>query len=148
MNEFNVLFSASTCGVYVPGINSSDIPADVIEIPRAYWISLLQELAVTAKMISVRADNGYPILVDTPPLAPEDAENIERAWRNAQLLVTDSMVARDRDELEDGGGTTLTTDQYAELQAYRRALRDWPQNSFFPFTEYRPGTPKGLLGFL
>jgi hypothetical protein len=54
------------------------------------------------------------------------------------------MVARDRDELEDGGGTTLTTDQYAQLQAYRRALRDWPQGSFFPFTEHRPSAPLWL----
>ena len=144
MNEFNVLFSASTGGVYVPGINASDIPSDVIEIPQTYWMSLLQELAVTAKMISVRADNGYPVLVDTPPLAPEEAANAERFWRDAQLSATDSMVARDRDELEDGGGTTLTTDQYAQLQAYRRALRDWPQGSFFPFTEHRPSAPLWL----
>lgn len=148
MNEFNVLFSASTCGVYVPGINTSDIPADVIEIPRAYWVSLLQELAVTAKMISVRADNGYPVLVDTPPLAPEEAANVERLWREKQLLTTDSLVARDRDELEDGGGTTLSSDQYAELQAWRRALRDWPQASFFPFSEHRPTAPGWLVAAL
>ncbi|WLI11541.1 MULTISPECIES: phage tail assembly chaperone [Pseudomonas] len=144
MNEFNFLFSASTCGVYVPGINTSDIPSDVIEIPQTYWVSLLQELAVTAKMISVRADNGYPVLVDTPPLSPEEAANAERFWRDAQLSATDSIVARDRDELEDGGGTTLTADQYAQLQAYRRALRDWPQGSFFPFTEHRPSAPLWL----
>jgi hypothetical protein len=146
MNEFNVLFSASTRGVYVPGINTSDIPADVIEIPRAYWVSLLQELAVTAKMISVRADNGYPVLVDTPPLAPEEAANVERFWREKQLSATDSLVARDRDELEDGGGTTLTSDQYAELQTWRRALRDWPQASYFPFSEHRPQAPLWLVG--
>ena len=58
------------------------------------------------------------------------------------------MVARDLDELEDVGGTTLTTDQYTELQAYRRALRDWPQNSFFPFTERRPATPRWLTEIL
>lgn len=148
MNAFNVLFSASTCGVYVPGINASDIPTDVIEIPQAYWISLLQQLAVTPKMISVRADNGYPVLVDTPPLAPEEAARAERLWRDNQLSATDSMVARDRDELEDGGGTTLSTDQYAELQAYRRALRDWPQRSFFPFSERRPSAPLWLAGYL
>ncbi|MGF6220302.1 phage tail assembly chaperone [Pseudomonas frederiksbergensis] len=148
MNAFNVLFSASTCGVYVPGINASDIPSDVIEIPQAYWISLLQQLAVTPKMISVRADNGYPVLVDTPPLAPEEAAKAERLWRDSQLSATDSMVARDRDELEDGGGTTLTTEQYAELQAYRRALRDWPQGSFFPFSEHRPSAPLWLAEYL
>jgi hypothetical protein len=145
MNTFNVLFSATTRGVYVPGINSTDIPDDVIEIPQGYWISLLQQLAVSAKMIGVRADNGYPILVDPPPPSAEEVEDIERLWRNAQLAATDGMVARDRDELEDGGGTTLTTRQYAELQAYRRELRDWPQGSSFPFSEHRPLAPRWLV---
>ncbi|GLH18606.1 hypothetical protein BR1R3_13470 [Pseudomonas atacamensis] len=145
MNTFNVLFSATTRGVYVPGINSTDIPDDVIEIPQGYWISLLQQLAVSAKMIGVRADNGYPILVDPPPPSAEEVEDIERLWRNAQLAATDGMVARDRDELEDGGGTTLTTGQYAELQAYRRELRDWPQGSSFPFSEHRPLAPRWLV---
>ncbi|MFJ2465499.1 hypothetical protein [Pseudomonas sp. NPDC087615] len=148
MNLHNVLFSASTRGVYVPGINSSDIPADVIEIPQTYWISLLQQLAVTAKVIGVRADNGYPILVDPPPPSAEEATDIERRWRTAQLAATDGLVARDRDELEDGGGTTLTTEQYAELQTYRRELRDWPQGSFFPFSEHRPAAPRWLEGAL
>ncbi|MHC5131771.1 phage tail assembly chaperone [Pseudomonas glycinis] len=145
MNTFNVLFSATTRGVYVPGINSTDIPDDVIEIPQGYWISLLQQLAVSAKMIGVRADDGYPILVDPPPPSAEEVEDIERLWRNAQLAATDGMVARDRDELEDGGGTTLTTGQYAELQAYRRELRDWPQGSSFPFSEHRPLAPRWLV---
>ncbi|RIJ11690.1 hypothetical protein DXT77_07635 [Pseudomonas sp. 91RF] len=144
MNDFNVLFSARTRGVYVPGINSSDIPDDVIEIPKAYWISLLQQLAVTAKVIGVDAQTGYPILVDPPPLSAEQAGETERNWRTAQLAATDGLVARDRDELEDGGGTTLTTEQYAELQAFRRALRDWPQASFFPFSEHRPVAPRWL----
>ncbi|WP_277760870.1 hypothetical protein [Pseudomonas sp. A34-9] len=148
MNLHNVLFSASTRGVYVPGINSTDIPADVIEIPQTYWISLLQQLAVTAKVIGVRADNGYPILVDPAPLSADEAADAERRWRTAQLAVTDGLVARDRDELEDGGGTTLTTEQYAQLQTYRRELRDWPQGSFFPFSEHRPLAPNWLAAAL
>jgi hypothetical protein len=144
MNPFNVLFSANTKGVYVPAINSSDIPDDVIEIPQAYWSSLLQQLAVTAKVVGVHADNGYPILVDLPSPSAEETADAERRWRTAQLAATDGLVARDRDELEDGGGTTLTTEQYSELQAYRRELRDWPQGSFFPFSEHRPVAPRWL----
>ncbi|VVO37074.1 hypothetical protein PS718_05491 [Pseudomonas fluorescens] len=144
MDTFNVLFSASTRSAYVPGINSSDIPDDVIEIPQGYWISLLQQLAVTPKMIGVRADNGFPILVDPPPPSPDEAAEAERSWRTAQLVTTDWLVARDRDELEDGGGTTLSTEQHTQLQAYRRALRDWPQGSFFPFSEHRPVAPGWL----
>jgi hypothetical protein len=148
MNPFNVLFSASTRGVYVAGINSTDIPDDVIEIPQTYWISLLQQLAVTAKVIGVRADNGYPILVDPAPPSADEAADTERRWRTAQLAATDGLVARDRDELEDGGGTTLTTEQYAQLQTYRRQLRDWPQGSFFPFSEHRPLAPNWLAAAL
>jgi len=148
MNPFNVLFSASTRGAYVPGINSTDIPDDVIEIPQGYWISLLQQMAVAPKAIGVRADNGYPILVDPPPPSPDEAADIERSWRTAQLAATDGLVARDRDELEDGGGTTFTTEQYAELQTYRRELRDWPQGSLFPLSEHRPVAPKWLAAAL
>ena len=144
MNAYNVLFSASTLGVYVPGINSADIPEHVIEIPQAYWISLLQHMAVTPKTVGVSSANGYPILVDPPTPSTDQAAETERHWRTAQLAATDGLVARDRDELEDGGGTTLTTDQYTELQTYRRALRDWPQGSFFPFSEHRPVAPRWL----
>lgn len=148
MNTYNILFSPSTRGAYIPGINSTDIPDDVIEISKDYWISLLQQLAVSAKMIGVRADNGYPILVDPPSPSAEELEDIERGWRTAQLAATDGLVARDRDELEDGGGTTLTTEQYAELQTYRRELRDWPQGSGFPFSEHRPVAPRWLAAAL
>lgn len=146
MNTVNVLFSRSTCGVYVEGINGSDIPRDVIEIPTTYWTSLLEALAQSPKKIGVRAEDGYPVLVDTPPLSAQEAANAERYWRDAQLAGTDAMVARDRDELEDGDGTTLTADQYSELQVYRRALRDWPQGAMFPFTEHRPVAPSWLAG--
>ncbi|MFJ2540135.1 MULTISPECIES: phage tail assembly chaperone [unclassified Pseudomonas] len=145
MNTFNVLFSASTRGVYVPGINSSDIPDDVIEIPQAYWISLLQQLAVTSKVIGVHVETGYPVAIDPPPPSVEKAAEAERDWRTSQLAATDGLVVRDRDELEDGGGTTLTTGQYAELQTYRRELRDWPQGSYFPLSEHRPVAPRWLV---
>ncbi|UST91390.1 phage tail assembly chaperone [Pseudomonas siliginis] len=148
MNPFNVLFSATTKGAYIPGINSTDIPDDVIEIPQSYWFSLLQQLAVTAKVIGVRTDNGYPILVDPAPPSTEELADAERRWRTAQLAATDGLVARDRDELEEGAGTTLTTEQYAELQTYRRELRDWPQGSFFPFSEHRPVAPRWLAAAL
>ncbi|ANI54418.1 phage tail protein [Pseudomonas sp. DR 5-09] len=70
---------------------------------------------------------------------------VERAWRDVQLSVTDALVARHRDELEEGGSTYLTAEQYAELQAYRRQLRDWPQGSQFPLAEHRPIAPPWLI---
>lgn len=148
MNELTVLFSPSTCGAYVSGINDVDIPLDVIEIPRAYWLSLLQQLAVSPKRISVNPDNGYPILVDPLPLMADQAAANEIAWRNGQLTATDRLVARDRDEMDEGGGTTLDQSQYTQLQAYRRALRDWPQDELFPDVEHRPVAPLWLAGQL
>jgi arylamine N-acetyltransferase len=148
MNEFTLLFSPSTCGAYVPGINTSDIPEDVIEIPRAYWLSLLQQLAVSPKKMSVDPGNGYPVLVDPPRLSSGEAAESEYLWRNAQLTATDRLIARDRDEMDDGGGTTLDQAQYTQLQAYRRALREWPQDEHFPATEYRPAAPSWLAGQL
>ncbi|PMZ32348.1 phage tail protein, partial [Pseudomonas sp. GW247-3R2A] len=47
-----------------------------------------------------------------------------------------------------GGATTLTTEQYAELQAYRRELRDWPQGAEFPQADHRPVAPTWLSGQL
>ncbi|WP_458128325.1 hypothetical protein [Pseudomonas sp. Z2-11] len=148
MNEFTLLFSPSTCGAYVPGINTSDIPEDVIEIPRAYWLSLLQQLAVSPKKLSVDPGNGYPILVDPPALTLAQASENEYAWRNAQLTATDRLIARDRDEMDDGSGTTLDQAQYTQLQAYRRALREWPQDEYFPAAEHRPAAPSWLPGQL
>lgn len=144
MNIYHMLFSARTGGAYPAGANPADIPDDVMEIPQGYWIALLQQLAVTAKMCGACTENGYPILLDALPPSVAEVEAAERRWRNAQLAVTDGLVARDRDELEYGCVTTLTSDQYAELQTYRRELRDWPQASFFPFSEHRPVAPRWL----
>ncbi|WP_413794239.1 MULTISPECIES: phage tail assembly chaperone [unclassified Pseudomonas] len=91
-----------------------------------------------------RGPDGFPQLQD--PSLPTLAELslVERAWRNRQLSLTDGMVTRHRDELEDGTETTLSVEQYAELQAYRRILRNWPEAGEFPLKEHRPLAPSWL----
>lgn len=69
---------------------------------------------------------------------------MERAWRGAQLDTTDALVQRHRDETEDGATTTLNAEQYRQLQAYRRALREWPESPAFPASEKRPERPAWL----
>ncbi|MBU6956342.1 hypothetical protein KRR23_01090 [Pseudomonas sp. CVAP len=133
-----VLFSARTRGVYVVGLNGADIPDDVIEIPRAYWLSLLETLAGSPKMISVRPEDGYPILVDPPSVSAEVSASNERAWRDSELFQTDGLVARHRDELEAGVATTLFAAEYESLQVYRRDLRNWPATEDFPVLTARP----------
>ncbi|NUU35629.1 phage tail protein [Pseudomonas sp. C2B4] len=74
----------------------------------------------------------------------EQLIGIERRWRNGTLAITDCVVTRQRDELEQGTATTLTAEQYLDLQVYRRKLRDWPQTTGFPEADQRPVAPPWL----
>lgn len=139
-----VFFSPSTCGAYRREIHGENMPADVVEVPESVWQSLLNELSTSPKMMSSRP-NGQPVLIDPPPLDAEALAAVERAWRDGQLALTDPFVSRHRDELEEGSETSLTSDQYAELQSYRRQLRDWPQALGFPSIEQRPVAPSWLM---
>ena len=60
-------------------------------------------------------------------------------------LVTDGVVTRHRDEVEEGGATTLTAEQYTELQAYRRAFATGRKAEHFRWLTIvrwrRPGWP-------
>lgn len=138
-----VFFSPSICGAYRPEVHGADMPADVVEVAESVWQSLLSELSTSPKMMSSRPD-GYPVLIDPPPLDSDEQAVVERAWRDAQLALTDPLVSRHRDEIEEGGSTSITAEQYTELQAYRRQLRDWPQGSQFPLVEHRPPAPTWL----
>lgn len=138
-----VYFSPSMCGAYRPEIHGADMPADVVEVSESVWQSLLDELSTSPKIMSSRP-NGQPVLIDPPPLDAEALAVVERTWRDGQLALTDPLVSRHRDEIEEGGATSLTADQYAELQAYRRRLRDWPQGDQFPLAEHRPSAPTWL----
>ncbi|KII30087.1 hypothetical protein RY26_25530 [Pseudomonas fluorescens] len=135
-----VFFSPSTCGAYRPEIHGADMPADVVEVSESVWQSLLDELSVSPKKMSSRPD-GHPVLIDPPQLDADELVAVERAWRDSQLVLTDPLVARHRDEIEAGDSTTIKAEQYTELQSYRRQLRDWPQGAQFPLSEHRPVAP-------
>jgi len=139
-----IFFSPSTCGAYLPNIHQADIPEDAVSIPLRDWELLLDELATTPKKIGAGVD-GKPMLVDPPPFDIELLKSMELSWRNAQLSSTDGLVSRHRDELESGAVTTLAATQYADLQAYRQALRRWPQVEDFPLVEHRPQMPSWLI---
>lgn len=133
--------SKSTRGFYDAAIHTS-MPDDVLEITAERHAELLAGQS-EGKVISWGYD-GLPVLTDRPPPSAEDLAAAERTWRDVQLNATDSVVARHRDELEGESKTTLTTKQYAELQAYRRVLRNWPEAGEFPLIEHRPVAPKWL----
>lgn len=139
-----ILYSKSTGGFY-DSTQNSFVPTDGVEVSRKDYLVLLEGQG-KGKCI-VAGNDGYPVLNDLPPLPKEVLVINERDWRLQQLTVTDGVVARHRDEVEEGIHITLTTVQYAELQAYRRALRNWPEVDEFPLINSRPQPPKWLSTF-
>lgn len=117
------------------------MPADVVEISADAHMALL--IGESQGQV-ICWEGSCPMLIDPPSLDSEELAAIERAWRDAQLALTDPLVSRHRDEVEEGGLTSITAEQYTELQAYRRQLRDWPQGSQFPLVEHRPPAPTWL----
>lgn len=133
--------SKATRGFYDPKIHTT-MPSDVVEISVEKHTELLAGQS-EGKVIAWD-DDGYPFLADPLPLLPEALMAIERQWRDERLLATDGTVLRHRDELEEGIETTLASEQYVELQTYRRALRNWPEAGEFPLIEHRPIAPPWL----
>lgn len=136
--------SKTTRGFYDPATHTT-MPADAVEMPEGLHADLL---AGQSEGKVITWGDGFPVLVDPPPPSDEALAAIERVWRDLRLSETDGVVSRHRDELEGGGTTTLTLEQYAELQAYRSGLRNWPEAGEFPLIEHRPPSPLWLAGQL
>jgi hypothetical protein len=83
-----------------------------------------------------------------PVVSPATLASHERAWRNRVLQNTQWLVFRDAEELEVGEGTTLRSEEFKELLAYRQALRDWPNHPDFPEASSRPVEPDWLEDLL
>lgn len=116
--------------------------SELVEVDEADYIALLD--AQTHGREIQATPEGQPVAVEPPPLDQAELETRERRWRDSALNATDGAVVRHRDELEADRETTLSADQYRELQAYRMELRDWPQAEQFPDTEARPLPPAWL----
>lgn len=136
--------SKTTRGFYDAAIHTS-MPDDVIEISAEDHAELL---AGQSEGKVITWDDGFPVLLDPPQPSDDELAAVERAWRDQQLSQTDGVVARHRDEQEVGIATTLTPTQYTELQVYRRALRNWPEEGEFPLVDHRPLAPLWLSGQL
>ncbi|HCF0007687.1 TPA: phage tail protein [Pseudomonas aeruginosa] len=133
-----VFYPVSLREVYEAGIGWPDDGVPVSDEVHAR-ILLEQE---NGRVICADVD-GQPATKEPPPPTEEAQAAIERNWRDRQLVDTDALVARHRDELEVGA-TTLSAEQYQALQAYRRQLRDWPESGEFPLAEHRPTAPDWL----
>lgn len=136
-----IFFSATELGFYDSTIIEA-IPDDGVEVSRESHRELLD--GQSAGMAIAANESGHPLLIDPPPPSAEVLAAVERAWRDQRLSETDGVVTRHRDEVEEGVATTLTAEQYAELQEYRRALRIWPEAGEFPLIDHRPPPPSWL----
>mgnify|MGYP001087762777 CR=1 FL=1 len=124
------------------GSPSCTIPPGAKEVTEEQHTELVAAQS-NGKLI-VPDPDGYPMAIDPPPPTADEAAATERDWRDLQLAETDGVVTRHRDELEERLETTLTPAQYTELQAYRRALRNWPEAGEFPLIDHRPLPPPWL----
>ncbi|UUT13935.1 phage tail assembly chaperone [Pseudomonas zeae] len=122
-----------------------EVPDGAVEITQAQYAELFAGQAA-GKVISA-SHSGQPVLTD-PLNSPIALANRERAWRNQVLQNTQWLVFRDAEELEVGEGTTLRSEEFKQLLAYRQALRDWPNDPDFPNLLSRPVEPDWLEGLL
>lgn len=139
-----MFYRAIDGGFYEPSIHGVNMPDDVVEISDSLYFELLKGQE-NGKQIEPDKQ-GFPKLVEPPALTPAQLADQERIWRDAELAATDPLVARHRDELEGDAPTTLTQEQYVELQTYRRALRNWSEADGFPLVDHRPLKPAWLTG--
>lgn len=137
------LYSPTTGGVYMKGFHG-EIPTDARSISDEVYRDLFAQPLQAGKIVVPDAE-GLPQVVDGPGISDEMLAASERTWRDQELLKTDNLVARHRDEQEQGITTTLTAERYAELQLFRRLLRSWPEGSEFPLVEHRPFAPSWML---
>ena len=122
-----------------------EVPEGAVEITQAQYAELFAGQA-SGKVISASA-SGQPVLTD-PVVSPATLASHERAWRNRVLQNSQWLVFRDAEELEVGEGTTLRSEEFKQLLAYRQALRDWPNDPDFPNLLSRPVEPDWLEGLL
>ncbi|MCP1290946.1 phage tail assembly chaperone [Chromobacterium sp. S0633] len=129
--------------VTAPTITTSNpacqIPADAVEITAEQHAELMA--AQSAGKIITSGANGNPIATDPPPPSTAQLAEQARAQRDRLLGDTQWIVQRHRDQIEIGTTTTLSADQFNELQAYRQALRDVPAQKGFPASITWPAVP-------
>lgn len=146
-----IFYSARDCGfVFLAERDAYDAagtwPDDAVEVTDEEWQKYGQQPPPPG-MRRGSDDRGRPAWVQ-PVVTPDEASQQERIWRDRQLTLTDTLVTRHRDQVEVGRVTTLSPEQYRQLQGYRMELRDWPDSAMFPDIAYRPSAPVWLVNQL
>lgn len=125
-----------TSTTYLDGIHK--IPADAVPISDERYLSVIAN--PEPGRVRSHAD-GLPVLVDPPPPTSAELAELERKWRDGELLAVIWLRDRHRDQLDSGAVTTLGPEQFNELLVHMQVLRDWPQSEGFPGIEQRPVAP-------
>lgn len=111
------------------------IPKDAIQVSEAVWRSTRDETDGVWRLV------GGELVKESLPEPVVFPEADARAWRDIEIERVAWLRDRHRDESEIGGDKKLSAEQYAELLAYIKALRDWPATDEFPAEESRPLAP-------
>lgn len=113
-----------------------DIPKGAVEVSDDLFKQLGDRTDGVWKIDAAGQITKHPLPVVVPDYAQQ-----ERVWRDGELVATEWLTTRHRDEVDLGSVTTLTGERYAELLTYRQALRDWPATGAFPQSAERPTAP-------
>ncbi|WP_321939813.1 phage tail assembly chaperone [Paraburkholderia sp. J8-2] len=125
-------------GFYDDAISSPPQGSPAVKLTATQYSAMLEGQSA-GKLPGVDA-SGNPVLLDPAPPSGDALAELKRVERNAAITATDWIVARHQDELALGGATTLTAEQYATLLAYRKTLRDLPEQAEWPNVEL-PAVP-------
>ncbi|QYX52999.1 phage tail assembly chaperone [Pseudomonas sp. S07E 245] len=137
------IYSSKSARAFYDDEVNTVIPDDAVRISKELHSKIING-PENGKAIDWGSD-GIPFLVDRPAPTIAELAVTERLWRDEQLMATDGVVIRHRDERDIGAETTLAVEQYSELLAYRQALRNWPQAEAFPDSlRQRPAEPGWL----
>jgi hypothetical protein len=117
--------------------------SELVEVPQDEHSEIFRVLALGGSVLAPD-ENGRPTTIPAPGPTVEELKARERAIRDRVLLLTDPLISRHRDEVEAERPTTLTAEQYKQLQGYRQDLREWPESVLFPALEHRPEQPAWL----
>lgn len=134
-----LFYSEAEAGFFSSQISGSNVPSDAVEITAVEHVALLNGLREGRSIYL--DDHGRPVLGSVTVQPGPDLSVQERNWRDQVMLAAIGLRDRHRDQLEIGGVTTLTSEQFNELLLYIQALRDWPQSPDFPDSEHRPQAP-------
>lgn len=122
-------YSGSTRGFYATDVHTPEqIPNDAVPITEDYWQALLQ--GQSAGYMIAPNEDGYPVLVEYPPLSPEELAEQIRTERDRLLKASDWTQLPDIPQ--------ATKDLWV---SYRQALRDVTAQESFPATVEWPTAP-------